>query len=77
MSENLSDQVKTQLGKLIALQAPVLLQMVQLWSVLSRLGQRSESSQGLSEVPYLETWAELAKHSFCKKIIEPRMMLLL
>ena len=32
--------------------------MVQLWSVLSGLGQRSPSGQGLFEVPYLDTWAE-------------------
>lgn len=51
--------VKSLLQKLITLQAPVLLQMVQLWSVLSRLGRSSSSpsggsSQSLPEVPYLE-----------------------
>lgn len=54
--------VKSLLQKLITLQAPVLLQMVQLWSVLSRLGRSSSSpysgssrsGQSLPEVPYLE-----------------------
>lgn len=57
-------KVKSLLQKLITLQAPVLLQMVQLWSVLSRLGRSSSSpysgssrsGQSLPEVPYLETW---------------------
>lgn len=47
--------VKTLLQKLLARQGPVVLQLVQLWSVLSRLGQQNSSSaKGLPEIPYLE-----------------------
>ncbi|CAK9028442.1 Uncharacterized protein SCF082_LOCUS18369 [Durusdinium trenchii] len=45
--------VKSLLQKLLALQGPVLLQMAQLWGVLSRLGRRG-SRQGLREIPYME-----------------------
>ena len=50
-------QVSSLLKRLAVLEAPVLLEMVQLWTVLSRLGQRSESGRRLPEVPYLEAWA--------------------
>ncbi|CAL1155890.1 unnamed protein product [Cladocopium goreaui] len=47
--------VKTLLQKLLCRQGPVVLQLVQLWSVLSRLRQQSSSSaKGLPEIPYLE-----------------------
>ena len=49
-------KVKTLLQKLLCRQGPVVLQLVQLWSVLSRLGQQNSSSaKGLPEIPYLET----------------------
>ena len=52
----LNAKVKTLLQKLLARQGPVVLQLVQLWSVLSRLGQQNSSSaKGLPEIPYLET----------------------
>lgn len=48
--------VKTLLQKLMVRQGPVVLQLLQLWSVLSRLGQQNSSSdKGLPEVPYLES----------------------
>lgn len=47
--------VKTLLQKLLGRQGPVVLQLVQLWSVLSRLRQQNSSSaKGLPEIPYLE-----------------------
>lgn len=46
-------RVKSLLQKLLALQGPVLLQMAQLWGVLSRLGRRG-SREGLREIPYME-----------------------
>eukprot|EP00435_Cladocopium_sp_Y103_P044715 s109_g12.t1 len=45
--------VASLLKKLAVLEAPILLQMVQLWTVLSGLGQRSESRRSLPEIPYL------------------------
>lgn len=48
-------KVKSLLQKLLALQGPVLLQMAQLWGVLSRLGRRG-SRQGLREIPYMDAW---------------------
>eukprot|EP00435_Cladocopium_sp_Y103_P031914 s109_g8.t1 len=51
--------VKSQLKRLMVLQAPGVLQMVQLWTVLSKLqmvqlGQVNESAPRFPEIPYLE-----------------------
>eukprot|EP00435_Cladocopium_sp_Y103_P052999 s109_g16.t2 len=45
--------VKRQLQKLMILQAPGLLQIVQLWTVLSQLGKLNESSSRFPEITYL------------------------
>ncbi|CAK8998381.1 unnamed protein product [Durusdinium trenchii] len=45
--------VGTLLQNLMLLQSPILLQLVQLWSVLSHLGTR-QSGNNLPEIPYLE-----------------------
>eukprot|EP00435_Cladocopium_sp_Y103_P075009 s59_g53.t1 len=55
--------VMTLLQKLMARQGPVVLQLLQLWSVLSRLGQHdSSSAKSLPEIPYLETQLLLAAY---------------
>lgn len=48
-----SAKVGTLLQNLMLLQSPILLQLVQLWSVLSHLGTR-QSGNNLPEIPYLE-----------------------
>eukprot|EP00435_Cladocopium_sp_Y103_P047990 s109_g14.t1 len=52
-----SANVRSQLKQLLVLQAPGLLQMVQLWTVLSHLGGPRESGTSrLPEAPYLEVF---------------------
>eukprot|EP00435_Cladocopium_sp_Y103_P027029 s109_g6.t1 len=46
--------VKSLLQKRMLIQAPILLQMVQLWTVLSSLGQRNGARERLPELSYLE-----------------------
>ena len=56
---NLWHEVGRQVKRLMLLQAPHLLQLVQLWIVLSRLQGPSRSSGTLPEMPYLDTWLQL------------------
>jgi len=49
----------------MVMQAPVLLQMVQLWAVLGSLGQRGRAREALPELSYLETgFSQVLQHRF-------------
>ena len=50
------DEAGSQLKTLMVLQAPGLLQVVQLWAVLSQLRRPGQSISNLPEIPYVESW---------------------